>query len=57
MLRALKIAAIACVAALSAITEAQAGVPIPIPCNGKKIITVADMPKTAMPDGTKLDLG
>jgi hypothetical protein len=57
MFRVLKIAAIACAAVLSAMTEAQAGIPIPIPCSGEKIIKVADMPKAAMSDGTKVDLG
>jgi hypothetical protein len=57
MFRALKIAAITCVAVLSAMAEAQAGIPIPIPCSGEKIIKVADMPKAVMPDGTKVDLG
>jgi hypothetical protein len=55
MFRVLKIAAIACVAALAGMSEAQAG--IPIPCTGDKIVKVADMPKSAMPDGTKVDLG
>ena len=47
--------AVAAVAVFASEAGAQAG--IPIPCTGEKIVKVADMPKTAMPDGTKVDLG
>jgi hypothetical protein len=55
MLRLVKIWAVAAMAVFASVSGAQAG--IPIPCTGEKIVKIADMPKAAMPDGTKVDLG